>query len=142
MAELEKVQQIKADLQAQYDEANEKAQILEEKATKTKRKMDQANRLINGLADNKVRWIDDADNFANLKLNLVGDVAKASAFVSYCGPFNTEFRDKLSENYFMKDLIDRNIPCTETLDLTEFLVDQATIGEWNLQGLPTDPLSI
>ena len=94
--------------------------------------MDQANRLINGLADNKTRWIEDADNFANLKLNLVGDVAKASAFVSYCGPFNTEFRDKLSDSYFMKDLVDRNIPCTENLDLTEFLVDQATIGEWNL----------
>jgi hypothetical protein len=29
---------------------------LMEKAMKTKRKMDQANKLINSLADNKVRW--------------------------------------------------------------------------------------
>jgi len=28
-----------------------------EKANKTKRKMDQANKLINSLADNKTRWI-------------------------------------------------------------------------------------
>lgn len=27
-------------------------------------------------------------------------------------------------------------------ELTQFLVDDATIGEWNLQGLPKDDLSI
>jgi len=36
----------------------------------------------------------------------------------------------------------RGVPCTPTMDLTSFLVDDATIGEWNLQGLPKDELSI
>ena len=36
----------------------------------------------------------------------------------------------------------RGVPCTPTMDLTAFLVDDATIGEWNLQGLPKDELSI
>ena len=38
-----------------------------EKAMKTKRKMDQANKLINSLADNKVRWIGQSNEFKNLK---------------------------------------------------------------------------
>jgi dynein heavy chain len=38
--------------------------------------------------------------------------------------------------------MDRQIPCSEDLELTSFLVDDATVGEWNLQGLPSDDLSI
>ena len=39
--------------------------------------MDQANRLINSLQDNKERWIKSAAEFKSLKQRLVGDVAKA-----------------------------------------------------------------
>ena len=35
----------------------------------------------------------------------------------------------------------RGIPCTDNLLLTEFLVDPATVGQWNLEGLPSDELS-
>jgi dynein heavy chain len=73
---------------------------------------------------------------------LVGDVAKACAFVSYCGPFNADFRSKLLDEYFHSDLITKAIPVSEDLQLTEFLVDAATVGQWNLEGLPPDELSI
>lgn len=36
----------------------------------------------------------------------------------------------------------RGVPVTTNLNLTQFLVDEATVGEWNLQGLPKDDLSI
>lgn len=36
----------------------------------------------------------------------------------------------------------RKIPVTQNLDIIPFLVDIGTIGDWNIQGLPTDPLSI
>jgi len=62
--------------------------------------------------------------------------------VSYCGPFNADFRLKLLEEYFHNDIIAKNIPVSGDLQLTQFLVDQATIGEWNLEGLPSDDLSI
>ena len=38
--------------------------------------------------------------------------------------------------------MNRGIPTSQDLELTKFLVDDATVGEWNLQGLPTDDLSI
>ena len=34
------------------------------------------------------------------------------------------------------------MPVSEDLALTEFLVDQATVGQWNLEGLPPDELSV
>ena len=63
---------------------------------------------------------------------LVGDVAKACAFVSYCGPFNSEYRKILFDDYFHKDLTEKAIPVSSDMELTKFLVDPATVGEWNL----------
>ena len=73
--------------------------------------------------------------------SLVGDVLLATGFLSYSGPFNQEFRNLLLSNW--KNMMKRNkIPFSEDLNLTEMLTDSATIGEWNLQGLPNDELSI
>jgi len=37
---------------------------------------------------------------------------------------------------------ERGIPVTTGLDIAQFLVDDTIMGEWNLQGLPKDDLSI
>lgn len=140
--ELREVTELKERLRKKFDAQMAEKKALEEKANKTRRKMDQANRLINSLQDNKDRWIASANEFKSLKMRLVGDVAKACAFVSYCGPFNTEFRSKLLEEYFHNDIMTKEIPVSDGLQLTQFLVDAATIGEWNLEGLPSDDLSI
>ena len=108
--ELDEVNAVKAKLKAQYDEKTAYKQELTDDSNRTKKKMDQANRLINSLEDNKVRWIENAKEFANRKKKLVGNVAKACAFVSYCGPFNSEFRKKLTIEYFQADLEARGIP--------------------------------
>ena len=65
----------------------------------------------------------------------------ASGFLSYCGPFNQEFRSILIEQW-KKELKNRHIPLSEKLNLTEMLSDSTTVGEWNLQGLPNDELSV
>merc|ERR1719326_1795909 len=104
--------------------------------------MDQATKPIESLADNKVRWTESSKEFQSQKIRLAGDVAKAAAFVSYVGPFNAEFRNLLSTEYFETDLNTRRIPNTDDLKLTQFLVDEQTVGDWNMQGLPTDDLSI
>ena len=50
-----------------------------------------------------MRWTDDANNFADMKKRLVGDCAVVCAFVSYCGPFNQDFRKLLVNEKFRKD---------------------------------------
>jgi dynein heavy chain len=46
------------------------------------------------------------------------------------------------DEYFHNDIINKEIPVSEDLASTEFLVDQATVGQWNLEGLPPDELSV
>jgi len=36
----------------------------------------------------------------------------------------------------------RHIPLTPNFDFTGFLVNATTVGEWNIQGLPKDDLSL
>lgn len=115
---------------------------LENKAAKTKKKINTARQLIYSLAGEKERWGIGAKKIGEQKKRLVGNVSLSCAFISYCGAFNSEFRTKLAVDYFENDMRKRGIPVTPKLELTKFLVDDATIGEWNIQGLPKDDLSI
>ncbi|KAJ1491172.1 microtubule-binding stalk of dynein motor-domain-containing protein, partial [Baffinella frigidus] len=60
-------------------------------AEKTQRKADMATRLVNGLADENVRWTEAVKNFDQQEAQFVGDVLVAAAFVSYIGAFNARF---------------------------------------------------
>lgn len=133
------------ELQDMFDNQMAEKKRIEDGAMMLQRKMNQASELINGLAGERMRWTDDANNFADMKKRLVGDCAVACAFVSYCGPFNQNFRKYLINEKFKKDCDSRGVPVTKTLDddqLIGFLVDMGTIGDWNMEGLPQDNLSI
>ena len=71
---------------------------------------------------------------------LVGDVILATAFLSYSGPFNQEFRVLLNRSW-QKELRSRKIPLSQNVNVIEMLGDPNVITEWNLQGLPNDELS-
>ena len=127
-----------ADFDAQLSEKGR----IEDGAAALQRKMEQASALIGGLAGERARWSEDSRTFAETKRRLVGDCAVACAFISYCGPFNQPFRALLVKDRFVADCVARGVPVSPDLDVTSFLADVGTIGDWNQQGLPTDPLSI
>ncbi|KAJ0399007.1 hypothetical protein P43SY_008327 [Pythium insidiosum] len=141
-ARLSKCKERLNELQAMFEAQMSEKKRIEDGANALARKMQQASDLINGLAGERVRWTDDSNNFADLKRRLVGDCAVACAFVSYCGPFNQDFRSYMTQQKFVPDCELRNVPVTVDLDIINFLVDVGTIGDWNMQGLPTDSLSI
>ncbi|XP_074644897.1 dynein axonemal heavy chain 5-like [Tubulanus polymorphus] len=128
-------------VQAQYDAAMAEKQRLMEDADTCRRKMTAATALINGLGGEKERWTEQSKEFKAQIGRLVGDVLMATAFLSYSGPFNQDFRILLNKNW-QKELKNRKIPYTASLNVVNMLTDPTTIGEWNLQGLPNDELSI
>ncbi|KAI9141404.1 dynein heavy chain and region D6 of dynein motor-domain-containing protein [Paraphysoderma sedebokerense] len=148
MQELNKAQQVLDEKQAvldvlkgNYNQAIATKQALQADADSCKRKMTAANALISGLKGEKDRWTQQSKEFSDRIGRLVGDIMLATAFLSYSGPFNHMFRNNLM-NDWKHGLIKKSIPFTQDLDIIGLLVDNTTIGEWNIQGLPTDELSI
>jgi dynein heavy chain len=115
---------------------------LQRTAQKTEDKMAAANRLIKSLSGEKIRWTEDQGKFQSMIDELVGNVALASAFVSYLGPFNFEFRKMLMARKFTQACQEKRIPCTVDLELTKFLADEGLVAQWNSEGLPKDELSV
>ncbi|KAK2859784.1 hypothetical protein Q5P01_004404 [Channa striata] len=128
-------------VQALYDAAMKEKQDLEDDAEACRRKMANATALIDGLGGEKVRWTNSSAGFQTQIKHLVGDVLLATGFLSYAGPFNQEYRSLLLE-LWKKDMEEKRIPFSPDLNVIGLLVDNATVSEWNLQGLPSDDLSI
>ena len=140
-AQLDEKQKELDEVQALYDAAMREKQTLLDDADTCRRKMQAASALIGGLGGEKERWTQQSKEFQEQIGRLVGDVLLATGFLSYSGPFNQEFRTHLMKGW-EKELCKRKIPFSPDLNITTMLVDNATIGEWNLQGLPSDDLSI
>ncbi|XP_049886262.1 dynein axonemal heavy chain 8 [Pectinophora gossypiella] len=140
-AQLEAKERELAHVQAQFDEAMSLKQAVLDDAAKCQSKMDAATALINGLSGERIRWTEQSALFKSEIERLVGDILLLVGFLSYSGPFNQEFRNLLLSTW-LNELLKRKIPVSMNLNITESLTDTATIGDWNLCGLPTDDLSI
>jgi dynein heavy chain len=139
--ELNKVLDEVAALDRELQDAQNTMNALQQSANAMQRQMEAANKLLSGLSGENERWTEDSRNFALRRQRLVGDVAAVCAFVSYVGPFNTEFRSMLYTQ-FMSSCHKMGVPAHNHVIPVDFLIDQGTIGEWALQGLPSDDLSI
>ena len=128
-------------VQAEFDAVMKKKKELQDDAETCQRKMTAATALISGLGGEKVRWTQQSKLFAEQIKNLVGDVLIMCAFMSYSGPFNAGFRTKLLASW-TGYCETKSIPKTKTLNIITELVDAVTAGEWALQGLPVDDLSL
>ena len=106
------------------------------------RKLNAASQLINGLGSEQIRWTADMKQFEIDKVKLIGDCLTGSAFLSYCGPFNSILRQKMIFETWKQDLIEKELPNKEDFRLDNFLSNDVEIAQWSAQGLPADNLSI
>ncbi|KAK5607192.1 Dynein heavy chain 8, axonemal [Crenichthys baileyi] len=128
-------------VKAKCDAAMKEKQDLLDDAEMCRNKMQAASALIDGLSGEKIRWTEQSKEFKSQINRLVGDVLQLTGFLSYCGPFNQTYRDKLLKEW-QAELLSHKIPFTDNLNIISALVDPPTISEWNLQGLPGDDLSV
>lgn len=55
----------------------------------------------------------------------------ASAFVSYVGPFNKQFRDRIINEKFLEFFKSNKIPMSANINPLNILTDEATVATWN-----------
>lgn len=135
-AVLDKVAELKARLQAAQ---TEKADLLRETQL-TKDRLERAEKLTVGLADEQVRWKASVSNFDIQINNLVGDVLLAAGSVSYYGAFTGVYRVDIV-NQWIDQSQALKIPTSDDYSLQRTLGEPVVIRDWQIQGLPTDAVS-
>lgn len=105
-------------------------------AEELKTKAERADKLVNGLAGEKIRWAESLTKFDIDIGNLYGDVAIAAAFLSYAGPFGAKYRKQLVTEDWVAPVLEYKIPVSEGFNFVDFLAEPHIVREWNLQGLP------
>ena len=130
-----------AALSKQFMEATEESRIVKEQAEKCNAKLNLANRLINGLSSEKLRWGVEVEILRTNEANLVGNVLLSAAFVSYIGAFNAQYRLKLWEQTWKPDIQSRGIPIVETAVPLDQLTDEGINAKMYSEGLPADRIS-
>ena len=103
-------------------------------------KIDRGDKLVSGLAGEKTRWEASLIILDEDFDQLVGNCILAAAFMSYCGPFPSDYRDTLIQSWI--DVVEsNNIPFTKGFDFANFMAGPAQAREWQQNGLPTDKFS-
>ncbi|XP_066265764.1 dynein axonemal heavy chain 1-like isoform X1 [Branchiostoma lanceolatum] len=140
-AQLAEVEEGIATLQAKYEECVAKKEELEQKCDECEQRLVRADKLIGGLADEKIRWAESVKYLDKMVDNAIGDVLAASGAVAYLGVFTGEYRLDLL-NIWIKGLKENGVPHSEEQSLTSTLGDPVKIRSWQIAGLPRDNLSV
>jgi len=129
-------------LQKTFEEANAKKAAAENYAKACAERLSLANRLVGGLSSENDRWGIEVQRLRQTELMLIGDVLLGSAFVSYIGAFNNQFRRKLWQELWIADLKARSVPLSEDADPLAMLTDEGKNALMMSEGLPADRISI
>ena len=145
-------------LQEKQSELNEvlaRVKSLEEKLTATLQKRDQlqadsdtatarlgrAEQLTGGLASEQVRWVANLKQLNQDKIDLTGNILLSAGTIAYTGPFTFAYRRDMI-NVWVETCQKSSIPVDPNFTVERIIGDPPTIRNWNIQGLPSDPLSI
>lgn len=138
-----KLSELEEQLRKLQEEFDQKTQFKEDlllQAKKLRLKLERAHMLVDGLAGERLRWIETVKRLDGEFSCLPGDCVISTAFVSYLGPFVTNYRNQLSISW-KKEIVQREIPTSSEFYIWNFLSDPTTVREWNIKGLPSDDFS-
>lgn len=145
------LKQKQARLQAVRDKINtlqsnyrNSLQVLEDLNTQketTELQLGRAEKLVNGLKEESIRWQEAISQLEVQLKNLTGNMLLCAGYVSYVGTFTANYRDDLLKSW-MKNLQELGIFYSEGFDIEQQLGDPVSIRDWLIKGLPADSLSI
>ncbi|XP_047688045.1 dynein axonemal heavy chain 2 isoform X1 [Prionailurus viverrinus] len=128
-------------LKKQYDEKLAQKEELRKKSEDMEMKLERAGLLVSGLASEKARWEETVKGLEEDLGYLVGDCLLAAAFLSYMGPFLTNYRDEIVTQIWIRKIWELEVPCSPRFTFDNFLSNPTKVRDWNIQGLPSDAFS-
>uniref|UniRef100_A0A2K6FUH7 Dynein axonemal heavy chain 2 n=1 Tax=Propithecus coquereli TaxID=379532 RepID=A0A2K6FUH7_PROCO len=128
-------------LKKQYDEKLAQKEELRKKSEEMEMKLERAGILVSGLAGEKARWEETVQGLEEDLGYLVGDCLLAAAFLSYMGPFLTNYRDEIVNQIWIRKIWELQVPCSPRFTIDNFLTNPTKVRDWNIQGLPSDAFS-
>ncbi|XP_042138199.1 dynein axonemal heavy chain 2 isoform X2 [Peromyscus maniculatus bairdii] len=128
-------------LKKQYDEKLAQKEELRKKSEEMEMKLERAGMLVSGLAGEKARWEETVQGLEEDLGYLVGDCLIAAAFLSYMGPFLTNYRDEIVNQIWIRKIRELQVPCSPRFAIDSFLSNPTKVRDWNIQGLPSDAFS-
>ena len=140
----DKLAEVLAQVQAlrdKYDHSMNQKQTLEDELEDLEGKLIRAEKLVTGLAGEKTRWEASIAEFEAQSNRLPGDCVVAAAFLSYGGPFPSEYREELVAHTWLPQVKALQIPASENFSFASFLANPSDVRDWNIQGLPADSFS-
>ncbi|CAF0978027.1 unnamed protein product [Adineta ricciae] len=129
------------ELRANYEKQMAEKEQLRRDCEHMQMMLDKASRLINGLASEKVRWEATVADLQQQIGYVTGDCLLAAAFLSYMGPFLSQYRDRMMNEIWVKEIRKLTIPCNPDFNFANFLSIPTQVRDWNIQGLPSDTFS-
>lgn len=117
----------------QREELNNSLQALQSK-------IDRGEKLVSSLAEEKANWIVRLATFEINEACLLGDCILAAAFMSYCGPFPSDYRNGLNRLWLDK-IIMEEIKYSKDFTFSNFMASNTLARKWQQDGLPTDDFS-
>ncbi|OMJ11354.1 Cytoplasmic dynein 1 heavy chain 1 [Smittium culicis] len=104
-------------------------------------KVDRSLKLIESLSSEKVRWQHTSSTFIEQLSTIAGDVLLSSAFLSYAGFFDQEYREKILSTW-TDHLQKSGILFREHVKISEYLASTEERLSWQSFGLQSDDLAI
>ncbi|RKP17872.1 hypothetical protein ROZALSC1DRAFT_23782, partial [Rozella allomycis CSF55] len=129
------------ELKLQYDEKVELKEKLKKDSEETELKLKRAEQLVSGLSGEKERWESSIKKYEESLKCLPGDCLISSAVLSYFGPFNSIYRNKLINQIWIPQLKQLEIPFSVDFQFSTWLGNSTDIREWIIKGLPFDSFS-
>ena len=140
-AQLQEVVDKVDNLQKQLDTSQKELKELKDLAELSEKRLARAGKLTSALGDEAVRWSETAEQIAQSMILLIGDAFNASGYISYLGAFTGQYRDNILKGW-MEMCKDASIPVSDDFTLQKVCASAVEVREWNIQGLPTDNVSV
>ncbi|MCQ2815716.1 MAG: AAA family ATPase, partial [archaeon] len=148
VAELDALKKKKQQKEQESESLEKEGKIAEETLERLKEESEinttrkgNAEKLLDQLADERERWIEQLKNLRADEKNFLGNYLLSTLFISYLSPFNGAYRQR--------QLMDWTILCkhqkisiSDDFSLKDVMSDQVEIRSWNVCGLPSDNVSI